>query len=725
MKKHLNVLSEAYLNLTLRNKFIIPVIIVMFISILISGIYFLRDQRERREFRLRAKAERITYLLLSSNLESIWDVDRETLERNCRAFFEDRELTRIVVIDAFYGDDVLISLSKNTAGPGDIRKTADFIKGNQRVAKLEAVFTNHFIEKDLARMRNTMLALSVPVFVLMIGIIIIVSQIALRPLRGLMAGVRHLARGDLAFRVPLQSKDELGKLAVSFNAMAHELNQYHDHLQELVEQRTAELTTANSQLRLEVAERKRAEEALRVSDAELRALFAGMRDVILMLDREGRYLKIAPTSPELLYKPADEMMGKTLHELFPAEQADVFLAYIHQALETQQLSSLEYSLNIGGGEIWFDGRLAPMSLDTVIFVARDITERKQMETDLWCAKEAAESANRAKSVFLANMSHGLRTPLHGILGFAKRLKQDGTLTESQRQNIDIIHRNGEQLLGLLNDILDITRIETHTLELTPSQFALPGMLAQIADTTAQEAERKGLAFEYEISGDLPDLVLGDQKRLRQILLNLLENAVKYTRRGKVMFRTSICDGDLENMSQSAIRICFEIRDTGPGIPPDQLGDIFQPFQQADPYRLQEGGTGLGLSLSQRLAMLMGSRIRVDSAVEQGTAFLFDLELPVVSSSKGRAPSLTSPVPEKPVSETKNVPRHSCPDLPADWLEQMAQAAKRADFMSLSNGIDQIRKQESELANTLAGLVEDFRYDEILALIQQAGMDNEE
>ena len=249
MRTLLHMLPKSYLNLRLRNKFIIPTIAVIFISFLSVGIYFIHDQRTIQEIRLQEKAKRISRLLLSSNLESIWDVDLKNLGRNCQAFFEDEEITRLIIIDTFNNEDVLVNLSKNITGTKDIVKAADFIRGDHKIAKLEVVFSNYYIEQDLAQLRNTLVVLSVLVFLLMVGIIRVVSQIALRPLKGMMAGVHHLTEGDLSFQIPVQSQDELGKLAVSFNTMAEELNHYHGNIQELVEKRTAELKEAMSEVK--------------------------------------------------------------------------------------------------------------------------------------------------------------------------------------------------------------------------------------------------------------------------------------------------------------------------------------------------------------------------------------------------------------------------------------------------------------------------------------------
>ena len=155
------ILSKTYFNLSLRYKFIIPTIAVILLSFLSVSIYFIHDQRVKQEIRLQEKAERISSLLLSSSLESIWDVDLETLERNCQAFFEDEEITRLVIIDTFYGDEVLIDLTREVRGTRDIVKTADFIKGDQKVAKLEVVFSNFYIERNLTQVKNTLMILSV------------------------------------------------------------------------------------------------------------------------------------------------------------------------------------------------------------------------------------------------------------------------------------------------------------------------------------------------------------------------------------------------------------------------------------------------------------------------------------------------------------------------------------------------------------------------------------
>jgi CheY-like chemotaxis protein/nitrogen-specific signal transduction histidine kinase len=259
-----------------------------------------------------------------------------------------------------------------------------------------------------------------------------------------------------------------------------------------------------------------------------------------------------------------------------------------------------------------------------------------MEEALKQAKEEAEAANHAKSEFLANMSHELRTPLNGILGYTQILQRDATLSEKQHHAISVIHRSGEHLLTLINDILDLSKIEAGKIELECAEFEFALSLKTIVEMIRIRAAQKGITFLYEEEPDIPRIVYGDGKRLRQILLNLLGNAVKFTQQGKVILRVTT----LKEQKTTAeprfpscpsgfqpLRFRFEVQDTGAGIPDDKLQEIFEPFQQVGELRFQEEGTGLGLTISQRIARLMGSGIHVHSTPGAGSLFWFDACLP--------------------------------------------------------------------------------------------------
>ncbi|MFQ4146408.1 ATP-binding protein [Chlorogloeopsis sp. ULAP02] len=260
---------------------------------------------------------------------------------------------------------------------------------------------------------------------------------------------------------------------------------------------------------------------------------------------------------------------------------------------------------------------------------------EQRTAELKYAKEAADNASKAKSDFLANMSHELRTPLNGILGYAQILLRSEPMTDKGRKGINIIHQCGSHLLMLINDILDLAKIEAQKMELNPSDFHFPSFLQGIAEICRIRAEQKGIAFVYQPDADLPTGIRGDEKRLRQVIINLLGNAIKFTEQGSVTFKVekikssefSVLSSHLEKSPQNSYKIRFQIQDTGVGMKPEQLEKIFLPFEQVGNAKTQAEGTGLGLAISQKIALLMGSILEVKSELGQGSTFWFDVELP--------------------------------------------------------------------------------------------------
>ncbi|MDY7003812.1 MAG: ATP-binding protein [Cyanobacteriota bacterium] len=250
-----------------------------------------------------------------------------------------------------------------------------------------------------------------------------------------------------------------------------------------------------------------------------------------------------------------------------------------------------------------------------------ITEKQVYILQLEQAKETAHAANKAKTEFLANMSHELRTPLNGILGYAQILEYSETMSEEEKKDIDIIKQCGFHLLKLINDILDLSKVEARKLELLASEFHFPSFLEGVAEICRIRAEQKGINFYYYPDKNLPICICADEKRLQQVLINLLSNGIKFTDIGSVTFSVTT-----QKLSDG-YRLHFEVKDTGVGIIPEQQQKIFLPFEQVGDRQKQKEGTGLGLAISQKIVKLMDSQLEVKSEVGKGSTFWFDLEVP--------------------------------------------------------------------------------------------------
>ena len=330
-------------------------------------------------------------------------------------------------------------------------------------------------------------------------------------------------------------------------------------------------------------------------------------------------------------------------------------AFTSNHLEVLKLLSSQAAISIENARLYQDLEAANKSLETkvqqrTLELQQEISVSKAAVRHRKRAEEAAEAANRAKSEFLANMSHELRTPLNGILGYTQILKKDKTLTETQRNGLNTIHCCGEHLLTLINDILDLSKIEARKMELNFNDFQFPEFLEGLVAICRIRAEQKGILFRYKMLSLLPKWVHADEKRLRQVLINLLGNAVKFTETGEVTFKVGVVGNgedarglaiatlsgmeNTEEFNQFPIpnsqflipKIRFQIEDTGIGMTQEHLQEIFLPFRQVGNRNQQIEGTGLGLAISRQLVQLMGSDINVQSTPGKGSIFWVDLEL---------------------------------------------------------------------------------------------------
>ncbi|MBD1924542.1 AAA family ATPase [Microcoleus sp. FACHB-831] len=297
-------------------------------------------------------------------------------------------------------------------------------------------------------------------------------------------------------------------------------------------------------------------------------------------------------------------------------------AFTPKRIEVLRILSAQAAISIEQARLYADLEVAKISLEAK--VQERTLELQEKNVHLQKAEAAAQSANHAKSDFLASMSHELRTPLNGILGYAQILKRDKTITDSQKDGLNIIYQCGDHLLNLINDILDLSKIEARKMELHPTDFHFTEFLEGLAEICRIKAQQKGIALIYEPITALPAGVRADEKRLRQVLINLLGNAVKFTETGGVAFKVGYHEGKMR----------FEVEDTGVGMAPEQLEEIFLPFHQVGDNNLKTEGTGLGLAISRQLVEMMGGKIKVKSTPGKGSIFFFDLDLPEVSNQGG-------------------------------------------------------------------------------------------
>jgi PAS domain S-box-containing protein len=377
---------------------------------------------------------------------------------------------------------------------------------------------------------------------------------------------------------------------------------------------------------VDLSERKRIEESLRKSEQRLRALVDSLDDIVVEMDERGTFLDVWARTDDLLPRPKAEMIGHNIAAILGDDISRAYLEKLHAALQTGRSQEFEYSFKRSkepeGALHWVMVRFYPTrSADarpkTACLVISEITARKRAEEELRRAKEAAVAANVAKSEFLANMSHEIRTPMNGILGTLE-LVLDTPLNSEQREFLGMAKMSADSLLGILSDILDLSKVEARKLDLNPEEFRLREMVESTDLMMMSRAREKGLKLTCHIEDVVPDALVGDEMRLRQVLLNLVGNALKFTAHGDVEVRVA-----QESRAKGSVELHFVVRDTGIGIAPEKQKLIFEAFAQADGSMTRKfGGTGLGLTISSRLVEMMGGHMWVESLPGEGSQFHF-------------------------------------------------------------------------------------------------------
>ena len=381
----------------------------------------------------------------------------------------------------------------------------------------------------------------------------------------------------------------------------------------------------------DISERKQAEDALQASEEKFRQIVSNIPNAVSIMDMNLRFTYMSMGIQNILGYTPEEIMALPLDRILTPESLAFAGKTFQEAIKHNADGGNHRQVLILPIEYYHKNGSIVMGENTMTFlrnangdpvgilsVAADISERKHAEAKLKEAKDVAEAANRSKSVFLANMSHEIRTPMNAILGFAQLMQRDPSLSTQSHEHLDIINRSGEHLLALINDILEMSKIEAGRTVFVPTTFDLHALLYDLERMFRLRTDAKNLRFLVEEVGHIPQWVITDEGKLRQVLINLLGNSVKFTEDGGISL---LVGGKVKNAD--TVNLLFEVEDTGPGMADDEIGRLFQAFEQTR-SGLKSGGTGLGLALSRGFIELMGGTISVTSKVGKGSIFRFNI-----------------------------------------------------------------------------------------------------
>jgi len=587
-------------------------------------------------------------LMAEVNLKFMWDlVGGMKIGHNGLAYVVDKQGNLIA-----FGNISRVLKGENLR---HLKEVNEFVTGDEETHKSEAniskgiqnnyVIANHahlgtpdwavMVELPVLEAYETIvMALKLSALTMLLSFILaIVAGVYLakkitKPIITLRDATIEIGKGNLDTKIEIESKNEIGQLAYAFDQMAENLNR---------------TTTSIDNLSREVAERKKVEETLRQSREQYKTILRTTMDSFWIMDTQGRFLDVNDAYCCLIGYSREELLSMCIEDVEASEA------------KKQVAQHIEQIVNKGGDRFETrhrckDGRIVDVEISVnrnaekkqLFCFLRDITERKQAEASLRRAKEQAEqaraeiektnrdlelsteranilaeeamAANKAKSEFLANMSHEIRTPMNGILGFAELLAQE-ELSAEQKEYVRIVRESGQNLLGLINDILDFSKIEAGKLNTQITNCSLEKLLASIDSLLRPQAREKGLEFEVLPCGELLATIKTDPARVRQCLINLVNNAIKFTDSGHIHVKVS-----LEHHGDTLF-VRFDVEDTGIGIPPDKQKMIFESFTQVDGSSTRKyGGAGLGLAITKRLAEILGGRILLQSQAGKGSVF---------------------------------------------------------------------------------------------------------
>jgi two-component system sensor histidine kinase/response regulator len=525
--------------------------------------------------------------------------------------------------------------------PGEVDWTAEKLTVVRPIILNDRVLGKILVESDLQELHGRTVLYAKVTAAIAAGALLTVYFLTVLLGRGVTGPMQRLAqiarnvaeKSDYSLRAPPLPGRELGQLSADFNHMLDEISKRDAALVEArnqLEERVAERTR---ELQIEIGERERIEIALRQSEQMFRTLSATAPVGIAKLDSQGKLTYVNQAWIEMTGLSFEASLRDGWRMAIHPDDLERIERTRNAAIAQGQDYSMSYRFVSSRGLLWVDTSARGIRTKDgkqlgYVVVTQDVTERQIAAENMRRAKDAAEAANRAKSEFLANMSHEIRTPMNGIIGMTE-LTLDTNLDAEQRSYLGMVKASADALLGIINDILDFSKIEAGRLELESAVFSLPACIEEALWPLALRAHEKGLELSWSVDAGVPEYLKGDTARLRQVLINLSGNAVKFTKQGRVSIRAE----RLPSL-QAMVILRVTVADTGIGIPPEKHREIFEAFSQVDASTTREfGGTGLGLSISARLARLMGGEISVESEPNKGTQFHFTAKFGVVADEE--------------------------------------------------------------------------------------------